>query len=115
MANIFFSVPHQLGDVEARERIHLLVAEIKGDDGTFTRNFREDWAEFGTTISFTLLGGLCQDSEVFIKIRVEDSDVEISGTLDGLAGLLSHWILPALKRKLQSILEQPKHVAHQTA
>ncbi len=99
MAKMEVSVPHNLGQDEARKRIDNFLAELKKQFGTQVSDVNESWS--GNKGSFALKAmGMSLDG----NITVNENNVTVDGSLPMMATPFKGTIESTIRENLQKVL-----------
>lgn len=99
MPSIEMSIPHQLGEQEARRRIQELLPKMKADHGDQIKDLKEEWNGNTGRFSFSVMG-----FAVSGNLTVNESSVDLDGDLPFAATFFKGKIKSVIQEKAQELL-----------
>lgn len=99
MPSIEMSIPHQLGEQEARRRIQELLPKMKADFGDQIKDLKEEWNGNTGRFSFSVMG-----FSVSGNLIVNESTVDLDGDLPFAATFFKGKIKSVIQEKAQEVL-----------
>ena len=99
MPSIEMSMPHQLGEQEARRRIQELLPRMKADYGEQIKDLQEEWNGNTGIFSFSVMGFAVSGT-----LTVNESSVDLDGNLPFAATFFKGKIKSVIQEKAQEIL-----------
>lgn len=100
MASIEMSIPHKLTQEEARRRIQDLLPKMKSHYADQIKDLNEEWNGNMGKFSFSVMG-----FPVSGTLVVNESSVDLDGSLPFAAAFFKSKIKSVIKEKAQEILE----------
>ena len=99
MPSIQMSIPHQLGEQEARRRIQELLPRMKSDYGDQIKDLKEEWNGNSGVFSFSVMG-----FAVSGRLVVNEASVELDGELPFAATFFKGKIKSVIQQKAEELL-----------
>ena len=99
MPSLEMSIPHQLGQEEARRRIQELLPKMKSDYGEQIKDLQEEWNGNIGRFSFSVMGFAVSGT-----LTVNQSSVDLDGNLPFAAAFFKGKIKSVIEEKAQEIL-----------
>ncbi|MEN8153911.1 MAG: polyhydroxyalkanoic acid system family protein [Acidobacteriota bacterium] len=99
MPELDISIPHQLRQDEAAERIKGLLGQMKKDYGESIQDLNEEWSGNSCRFGFSVMG-----SEISGTLDILNDEVRIKGGLPFTAGLFKGKIEKTIREKAAELL-----------
>ncbi len=92
-------VPHTLGQAEALNRLHGMLASVKENYGSQVSDLQENWTDNGGTFSFKAMG-----FKISGELTVNDSDVLVDAEFPWAAKPFQSTIETAIRERAERLL-----------